>query len=188
MHTETFFKLIVAFVLLGLLAGCESVPTEELEQARTTLAMADSAQAHLYAPELYREAQDALAAAQRAIDAGNYDEARTLLEAARAGAARAANQAPAMKEAMRTEAEALMMEAEEAIGQLTQAAQRTRNRTRRAALQEGIRTIEAALEDARTALGGGDVQTAHERARAAHGEAGTLMSKLMEGKSASWTG
>lgn len=183
---RTYRALAILLTLLGLLTGCETAPTEELEQAQTTLAQADSVQAALYMPELYQEAQEALAASQEAMDAGNYDEARTLLEAARATAAKAARQARVSKEEMRTEAETLLVEAEGTTEHIAQAVQRTTNRSKRTTLQAGLRTIEAALEDARDAMSNEDIPTALERAREAHEEANALMTMLMEGKSTSW--
>jgi len=73
-------------LVLVMLAACASVPSQEMSDARRALDAARDARAQQHAPASLERAALALERAALALRAGDYDDARTLADAARAEA------------------------------------------------------------------------------------------------------
>ena len=68
--------LLIALLAGVQIAGCAGAPVQEMSNARQAVRAADQADAALYAPELFNEAQRLLKLAQTNISRGNYRESR----------------------------------------------------------------------------------------------------------------
>lgn len=68
------FLLFILF-----LAGCASIPTQELDSAREALASAQEAQAQTYAPQKYEQAIAALQSGETLVEEGEYKKAESVL-------------------------------------------------------------------------------------------------------------
>lgn len=156
-----------------LLAGCASAPTEQLKAAQQALQAADSAEADVYVADLYRAAQDSLAAAQVEIEAQNarfalsrdYKRAEQLLQFVTEMAQQAVVQVADRKEALRTEAEALIAEARKALMQthelLGRAPRGKEGAIALVSIREDATSTENLLNEAEAALARGDIFQAH---------------------------
>src|SRR5512142_2689955 len=78
-------RIAGAAAALLLLSACARRPTKELEDARRALIAAETAQAPIYAPSSFAEAQRTLHEAERLAGKRKYDDARIV---ARESAAR----------------------------------------------------------------------------------------------------
>lgn len=84
---------ILIFGMLLMLAGCASIPSQEMADARTELRAAETANAARYAPEPLAEARKYLADAERRLELGDYADARRNADQARLYAISARRQA-----------------------------------------------------------------------------------------------
>lgn len=86
-------RYLNALILGALLmvAGCASIPSQEMADARTELLAAEADNATRYAPGLMAEARKYLADAERRLELGDYDHARQYAEQARLYAISAQN-------------------------------------------------------------------------------------------------
>ncbi len=94
----------VVILLVSLLAGCASMPSQELQSARSAVAQAYAVDAPRFAPQEYESAKAALSDAERYVHYGEYDEARSILPLAEGHALRAYTKA--REEAARQQREA----------------------------------------------------------------------------------
>lgn len=173
-----------------LLAGCASAPTEQLKAAQQALQAADSAEADVYVADLYRAAQDSLAAAQVEIEAQNarfalsrdYKRAEQLLQFVTEMAQQAVVQVADRKEALRTEAEALIAEARKALMQthelLGRAPRGKEGAIALVSIREDATSTENLLNEAEAALARGDIFQAHQLAQQAQDRATGLVNEL----------
>lgn len=173
-----------------LLAGCASAPTEQLKAAQQALQAADSAEADVYVADLYRAAQDSLAAAQVEIEAQNarfalsrdYKRAEQLLQFVTEMAQQAVFQVADRKEALRTEAEALIAEARKALMQthelLGRAPRGKEGAIALVSIREDATSTENLLNEAKAALARGDIFQAHQLAQQARDRATGLVNEL----------
>lgn len=173
-----------------LLAGCASAPTEQLKAAQQALQAADSAEADVYVADLYRAAQDSLAAAQVEIEAQNarfalsrdYKRAEQLLQFVTEMAQQAVVQVADRKEALRTEAEALIAEARKALMQthelLGRAPRGKEGAIALVSIREDATSTENLLNEAEAALARGDIFQAHQLAQQARDRATGLVNEL----------
>ncbi|KPK99286.1 MAG: hypothetical protein AMJ90_09495 [candidate division Zixibacteria bacterium SM23_73_2] len=106
------FWLIGLVLSLGisafLMAGCSKAPQKELEDASAAVEMARSAEADIYAPELFGKAESNLAQAESLSLAKQYRQARELALSVKIEADTATSLATANKEAKRKEVESLI--------------------------------------------------------------------------------
>jgi len=178
---------------IGLLwAGCASAPNEQLEAAQRALQAADSAEADVYVADLYRAAQDSLAAAQAEIEAQNarfalardYKRAEQLLQFVAETAQQATQQVAERKEALRAETEALIAEARQALMQthelLGRAPRGKEGAIALVSIREDATSVEGLLNEASAALERGDVFQAHQLAQQARDRAAGLVNELNE--------
>lgn len=168
---KTTQLLMAGLLFAGLVAGCAQAPQQELEAAQAALAQADSAEADVYVADVYAAAQDSLAAAQAALDAQRFDEAKRLLEATTQLANEAIAQVEPRKEGYRAETEALLAQARQAVDALKATAPTTP--TTGVSLTENVATLEATLGQAQDALAAGDVVQARTLAQQVLDQAGT---------------
>lgn len=76
MPAQTLGKLAAAVAVAATLSSCARRPSRELEEARRRLVEAETAQAPIYAPSSFAEAQRALHEAERLASQRKYDDAR----------------------------------------------------------------------------------------------------------------
>ena len=74
---------VIALCLATILAGCASVPTQEMSDARRALEAAEHAQAERHAPYAMSRASVSLDRASAALRAGDFVDAQVLARAAR---------------------------------------------------------------------------------------------------------
>jgi predicted S18 family serine protease len=86
--------LLVACVAVLALNGCAlNPPLQEMSNARQALQAAEEAQAQVYAPQPYAQAQRHLRKASDYLEAGDYTQARTHAMEAKVAATKARQQA-----------------------------------------------------------------------------------------------
>ncbi|UCE89267.1 MAG: DUF4398 domain-containing protein [Pseudomonadota bacterium] len=86
--------LLTACVALLFIAGCAvNPPVQEMSNARQALQAAEDAQAQVYAPQPYAQAQRHLRKASNYLEAGDYMQARTHAQEAKVAATKARQQA-----------------------------------------------------------------------------------------------
>jgi hypothetical protein len=160
-------SLILSLCPLILISACASPPTEQAASAREALDQAREVEADTYAVEEFREAAEALKAAQAEIDAQenkwffsrSYASAENLLEKARSAAQQAAERTPGNKEQAKMDAESASVEAEEAIEtarqELSTAPRGKGTQAELEAMERDLLRAESTLEKARQGLQSG---------------------------------
>lgn len=88
---KQLFTLLLLFATL--LCGCETIPVQQMSDARQALRAAEQAGAERYSVELYSEARMLMEDADRFLAEGRYSLAGKLAERARKLAIRARQQA-----------------------------------------------------------------------------------------------
>lgn len=78
------FSLLI--ITIGVAIGCTTIPTQEMSDARQAVQAARDAGAMVHAPDSFTHAEQRLAEAKQALDAGYYSEARRHAIAAKAEA------------------------------------------------------------------------------------------------------
>lgn len=166
MKTKFFAALVVStFVLVS---GCQEAPEAELDAARAALMQADSAEADVYASDLFVAALDSFNAAQSEIEVQDaksgmgrdYAHAEELLAFTQQAAQDALGQVEVNKEALRVEADSLIAIAQSALA--TQPAP-----TANTVADSGTETIATLINDAVLAREMGDYKSARDLARTA---------------------
>lgn len=89
------FPVLIAIVL-GVVVGCASAPTQEMSDARQAIQAARDAGAVQHAPDTLGSAEKLLGWAEQALEEGDYDKARTDAVAAKEEAVKARNMALAI--------------------------------------------------------------------------------------------
>jgi hypothetical protein len=88
-------SLVAAFAIVVLIVstnpGCATAPVQEMSDARQAIASAREAGANEHAPEDLASAEQRLADAEKALRAGDYEQARTNALAAKEEAFKARN-------------------------------------------------------------------------------------------------
>ena len=120
MLQRTIGRRVAAAALLTILWACARRPTRELEDARRALVAAEAAQAPVYAPSSFAEAQRTLHEAERLAGRRKYDDARIV---ARESAARSRAAVAMTAENRAKMLEALKVNLEATRRQLTDAEQ-----------------------------------------------------------------
>lgn len=91
------YSNVLAVSVILMLAGCATVPSQEMADARTELRAAEAAGAARYAPAQLAVARRRLADAESRLELGDYAEARLNAERARMDAISARIQAQAQR-------------------------------------------------------------------------------------------
>jgi len=73
---EIFMVQWRAILLVGFLASCASIPTQEMSDARQALKAAHKVHADYYVPENIEQAQETLTQAEKALSQGQFSTAR----------------------------------------------------------------------------------------------------------------
>lgn len=190
MKKFVFLFLSSVFVLGITLFGCAREPQHDLEAAEAALAAADSAEADIYASDLYEAAQDSFAVAQAEIERQNtiggfernYDRAESLLQFVRQTAAEAETLVVIRKDEMRLDNEDLFAQIEQTVAEtrefIAQPAPPRAGTAAPGALQEDVIQVEQTLHEARTAQAEGDFAGARGLAEAALQKINTLAVQL----------
>jgi tetratricopeptide (TPR) repeat protein len=173
-----------------LLAACASKPDPLIQSAEQALEQSRSVEAHIYAPEAYQEAADALEAARREIAEQderfafrrNYSQAEELLERTVGLAEQAAAQAETGREEARRNAEANRQSAEEMIAQARTALEGAPTgkgaRLDLQVLNRDLAEAESAYQSGLRDWEGGQYQSALENFQRASRMAETVLSHL----------
>ena len=165
---KTTFFAALAVSTFVIVTGCQKAPEAELDAARAALMQADSAEADVYASDLYVAALDSFNAAQSEIEVQDaksgmgrdYAHAEELLAFTQRAAQDALGEVETNKEALRLEADSLI-----AIAQAALAAQPAP--TANTVADSGKETIATLIDDAVVALEMGDYKSARDLARTA---------------------
>ena len=112
-----FVGLLMVPVFL-LILGCGGEPANELAAAKAALDGARAAEADKYAPDVFTQAENSIAEAERLIAEQKYGEAKKLLMDAKGVAETAATQAATNKENTKTEVEDYLAAIDQGMKQL----------------------------------------------------------------------
>ena len=185
------FLLAPAFLLV---IGCSSSPTTEMASTETAIQTAINAEADQYVPEIYQKALDSLNAAKVEIQnqdgkfalLRSYGDSRDKLAAAQKLAEDAAAEAAVAKERVRSEVEALMVQADTAIAAATKAlASAPKGKGTKADLQmikadiDGLKTT---FTEAGTEFGNGKFLVAKSKLEVVIDKAGSIMGEIEKAK------
>jgi HEPN domain-containing protein len=113
--------LYVSFVIVFLsvlFCGCSKPPTQEIEHAEQTIALAKEKEADLYVEHLYSQAQDSLRQAKELMQGNKYKDALKTAQEAAALALQAISQVEQSKKEMGEETERLILESEKFLEEL----------------------------------------------------------------------
>jgi hypothetical protein len=177
-----FAGLFIVPVFL-LILGCGGEPTKELADAKGALESARAAEADIYAPDLFAQAENSIAEAENLIAQKKYGEAKKLLMDAKNVAETAAAQAVTNKDNTKTEVEDYLAAIDQGMKQL--------NETQDLAKQWGIPKKQRELADelaawnanvdkARAEYDAGNYSSAKELAAGVHQELTAKDSELRE--------
>jgi len=185
--TMLFGLMMVALIAMW---GCAKAPQEAIDAARAAVDAARAAEADRYAPDLFKAAEDTLAAAMAEVEVQNgkfaltrsYGAAQKLLAAALAAANNAKEAAAANKVKMQGEAQQLLLDAQAALTASKDLLKRApRGKETRAALeamQGDLTSIETMLAEANTAMTNGDFKTAYDKAKACVNNANAIAEEI----------
>ncbi len=146
-------------LILGiiLLSSCAKPPDKEMQAARDAVAAATSAEANMYAPDLFTPAQDSLNQAETLLGEKKYGDAKRLAVFAKTWADSAASMAGTKKEEMKASAESAISDATAKLdafkkGKLT------------AKMKTEVKAWETSLADAKKDLDAGNYKKAMDTA------------------------
>jgi hypothetical protein len=162
--------LIPALTILVLIA-CAKPPQAEIDAAKAAVAKAaQNADVVTYAPDSLKAARDALDKMQSALDAKQYDKTKAAAVEAVAAATKAEEDARANKEAVKTEASALIEAVKKALvdtDKTIQSAKKARGlKLDFKALDKDIADGKKSIADAAMDFESGSFLTARDKAKA----------------------
>ena len=105
-------------VFLVLFCGCSKPPTQEIENAEQTIALANEKEADLYVGHLYSQAENSLGQAKSQMQENKHKEARKAAQEAVNLALQAISQVEQNKNKMGEETERLIIESEKFLEEL----------------------------------------------------------------------
>lgn len=152
--------IVVSVILISsiiLLSSCAKPPETEMQAARDAVANAASAEAELYASDLYLPANDSLNQAETFMTEKKYGDARRLALFAKSWADSAASVALTNKEQMKTSAET-------AVNEVAAKLEALKKVKIPAKMKGEIKTCETSLTEAKSALEAGDYKKASDMA------------------------
>jgi hypothetical protein len=178
--------LVVSFLifpLLVLLLGCAGEPTQQLTDAKDALEIARQAEADMYAPDLFSQAENAITEAENLIGQKKYAEAKKLLMDAKAVADQAASQAAINKDNTKTEVEDYLAAINGAMGQLKETqdlAKQWKIPAKQRELTDEKAAWDEELKNAQAEYDAGNYYSAKELAAKVHREITDTDSQLRE--------
>ena len=109
-YMEILSASFVIFFLTVLFCGCSKPPTQEIENAEQTIALAKEKEADLYVEHLYGQAEDSLRQAKELMQGNKYKDARRSAQEASHLALQAISQVEQNKREMGEDTERLILE------------------------------------------------------------------------------
>lgn len=104
MKTSSFVAAFtIIFLIVSTNAGCARAPVQEMSDARQAITSARDAGADEHAPEDLASAEQRLADAEKALRAGDYEQARTNALAAKENAFKARDLAASLGDGAKSE-------------------------------------------------------------------------------------
>lgn len=132
---EILYAPFVLVFLSVLFCGCSKPPTQEIEHAEQTIALAKEKEADLYAEHLYSQAEDSLRDAKELMQRRKHKDARRTAQEAVNFALQAISLVEQNKREMGEETERLILESEKFLDELKMLAARAIKRN--ASIQRG---------------------------------------------------
>jgi hypothetical protein len=176
MRVKLIVILAIMVLMLMAIAGCDSVPQEQIDEVNAAFDAAKKAGADKYVPEKFNAAKQALDRALAVVKEeesamfSNFDEARNLIAAAKTAADEAAQAAPVKKAEVKAEAEALLAQIP---GEVKSAMDAWRKAPRGKGTREALEQFKSEIEQAdasqaeiTTAIANEDYLTARQNAQA----------------------
>ena len=153
---------VSAFLILS----CAKAPEKELQEASAAIEAARTAEADLYVPDLFAEAQANLTEAETLSVAKKFKEAKDLALQAKMKADSAAALAVTNKEEKRAEVEGLLANAQKMLEELNSAiktAERKVAKAKMAPIKTNAKACEDLLAQAKKSQEGGDYKNAYDQ-------------------------
>lgn len=158
MLKNRFFGISLLLVLgMVLLSSCAKPPEQEMQAARDAVAAATNAEANLYAADLLIPAQDSLNQAETFFGEKKYADAKRLALFTKSWADSSATMAVTNKEQIKTAAETAVNDASAKLETLKKVKVPAK-------MKAEVKTCDANLAEAKTALGAGDYKKASDLA------------------------
>ena len=159
MLKNRFFGISLLLVLgMVLLSSCAKPPEQEMQAARDAVANAANAEANLYAADLLTPAQDSLTQAETFFGEKKFADAKRLALFAKSWADSAATMAVTNKEQMKVSAETAVNDASANLETLKKGKIPPK-------MKAEVKTCDANLAEAKTAIEGGDYKKASDLAK-----------------------
>ena len=163
--------LVLALAMFTFLVlNCAKAPEKELQEASAAIEAARTAEADIYEPDLFAEAQSNLTEAETLSVAKKFKEAKDLALSAKTKADSAAALASTSKEAKRAEAEALIGNAQkmlEDLNKVIKEAEKKVAKAKMAPIKTSAKAAEDLLTQAKKTHEGGDFKNAYDQAQMA---------------------
>jgi hypothetical protein len=153
-------------LLAVMILSCAKAPEKELQEASAAIEAARTAEADLYVPDLFAEAQSNLTEAETLSVAKQYKQAKELALSAKMKADSAAVLAAKNKEDKRTEVEGLLANAQKMLEELNSAiktAERKVAKAKMAPIKTNAKACEDLLAQAKKSQEGGDYKNAYDQ-------------------------
>jgi tetrahydromethanopterin S-methyltransferase subunit G len=175
MVRKYFILSLGVILMLALVGGCAKAPQESVDAAKAALETAKQAEADRYMADEFKAAQDSLNAALAEIETQNskfaltrnYNKAARMLEAATTLANSAAGNVVAKKEAVKTEAQQLLVDLQTALTDakalLKKAPKGKEGREALEAIKNELTTVENSLTEVPVLIDNGDFLNAKDK-------------------------
>lgn len=187
-----YFISLVAVFLSTFIASCASFPEEEVNLVREKINNAETAEANLYVYDKYKAAEDSLIEAEteihlqqtHSIFSRDFSKASRLLEIASNLAEQSIAAVPEAKNAMRTDAALMLIEAETKLEEVNQLITvnnfSNANPVLFANYSENSAEAYTLLNEGQAALDNGAIYEAHAKARQVLDELNELLEKMTQ--------
>jgi len=189
MRIKTAVLFLSLSYLILFMAGCGSAPQELIDNAKTALESAKSAEADQYVPDRYAAAKNALDGAMAEVDKQNskflfknYSDAETMLNNAITLAKEAESAAIARKEEVKKELPQMIEQLENAIKEVTTLMKKApRGKEGMMALQSiqnDVNSLEKIVPEAKSAMQNENYMSAFNKTRSGLDKANSLIKEL----------
>jgi len=154
-------------LLAVMILSCAKAPEKELQEASAAIEAARTAEADLYVPDLFAEAQSNLTEAETLSVAKQYKQAKELALSAKMKADSAAVLAAKNKEEKRTEAEALLANAQKMLDELNKSinAEKKIAKAKMTPIKNNAKAAEDLLAQTKKSYEGGEFKNAYDQAQ-----------------------
>jgi len=155
-------------LLAVMILSCAKAPEKELQEASAAIEAARTAEADLYVPDLFAEAQANLTEAETLSVAKQYKQAKELALSAKMKADSAAGLAATNKETKRAEAEALLANGQKMLDELNKAikeAEKKIAKAKMAPIKNNAKAAEDLLAQTKKLYEGGNYKNAYDQAQ-----------------------